>query len=108
MPSISSHTRRTGRRFIGNRAAQQRDPPPLRRRRHLPSRPPIVRLVGALLGEQHDEWVVPRRYMSAAIAETLALPQHQAEEVIAIEAAAWSSGEDGVPALIHHLDGTDR
>jgi hypothetical protein len=89
------------------RAAQQGDPPPDRRRRHLP-RPSFDRPPGGVRcsPSSTSSGPSPARYMSAeSIAKALTDPAPNVEEVKAIAPAASRSGEYD-PRPRTPLDGT--
>jgi len=82
-------------RQIWSNNPQERLNKEIRRRTNVvgifPTRPSIIRLVGALLAEQHDEWAIARRYMSLdSLTQTrirLIEPDHTEEVTPALQTA---------------------
>jgi hypothetical protein len=50
-----------------------------------PNRKAIIRLIGAVLGETHDEWMVSRRYMSVGALDKAQIPARGDDTPIELE-----------------------
>src|SRR4051794_21581120 len=99
------------------RTPQPGDPPAHRRGRHLPDRDALIRLVGAVPAEQHDEWTEARRYLGLDVLARCRLrPGHRPRNHRRGNdhsdqppgAQRLTKHEDHAVAVKHHVRGLDR